>query len=194
MGAQPKPSGAEHVGGEAPVHETVRWISRSARATFRLGYWLGRQLEQGVTISLIGELGAGKTHLVQGLARGLGVPPEVPITSPTFSLINPYQGRTLELHHLDVYRLSSGEELELLGFRELLHASSVTVVEWANLFPEVMPPQRLEIRLLHRSERTRKIELTSYQGGGETLLQHLRNRIQDPTFPPEPEIRADSGA
>lgn len=193
MTVEPKPTSAGNSGGELSAHETLSWISRSARATFRLGYWLGRQLEQGLTISLIGELGAGKTHLVQGLARGLGVPPEVPITSPTFSLINPYQGHTLELHHLDVYRLSSGEELELLGFRELLHAGSVTVVEWANLFPEVMPPQRLEIRLLHRSARTRMIELTSYQGGGETLLQHLRNRIEDPTFPPEPESRTVSG-
>lgn len=177
----------------ALVTDEVVWISRSARATYRMGHWLGTQLEQGLLIALLGELGAGKTHWVQGLARGLGVPLDVPITSPTFSLLNPYRGRLLELNHLDVYRLSSGEELELLGFRDLLHPGAVTVVEWANLFPEVLPAQRLELELLHRSERTRSLRFTSLDGGGAALLKHLREAMRDPTFPPEPEGRQRLG-
>lgn len=159
------------------AQEIWQWISRSSRETFLLGHWLGRHLDDGLVIGLCGPLGAGKTHLVQGLARGLGVPEHEPVTSPTFSLINPYEAR-LPLYHLDVYRLGSPDELELLGFRDLLGPASVTVVEWADLFPEVLPADRLMIQLAHRSPRTRQMSLSAGGPRSWKLLENLQKAQQ----------------
>lgn len=170
------------------MHETAAlpgwtWKSRSSSQTFGLGVLLGRSLSQGLVIGLDGPLGAGKTQLVQGLAQGLGVPPEVPITSPTFSLVNPYDAR-LPLYHLDVYRLGSADELELLGFRDLLGPDSVTVVEWAGLFPEVLPKDRLMIELTYSSPRTRQIGITALGERSLAVLERLRNAQKEWPFPP----------
>lgn len=166
-------SGAGGMTPETLPTETWQWISRSARQTFELGFLLGQCVEQGGVIGLQGELGAGKTHFVQGIARGLGVPATVHITSPTYSLVNPYDAR-LPLYHLDVYRLGSADELEMLGFRDMLGNDAVTVVEWSNLFPEVLPEERLEIQIAHRSLRTRAFALNARGQRWCEVVRHLR--------------------
>ncbi|MDA3901960.1 MAG: tRNA (adenosine(37)-N6)-threonylcarbamoyltransferase complex ATPase subunit type 1 TsaE [Desulfuromusa sp.] len=97
--------------------------------TLKLGEKLGRLLQQPTLVLLRGDLGAGKTVFARGVARGLGVDPIIPITSPTFTLMNHYQAR-LDLYHFDLYRLSEPDELIELGFDDYAYGSGVALVEW----------------------------------------------------------------
>ncbi len=114
----------------------------SAAETGGLGSILGGLLQAGDVITLNGELGSGKTCFAAGVAKGLGIIERV--TSPTFNLINEYDGK-LPLYHLDVYRLASPEELEDLGFEEYFYGSGITMVEWAELVEQYLPAERLDI-------------------------------------------------
>lgn len=113
--------------------------------TKHLGHLLGKMAQPGDMFCLNGDLGAGKTHLSQGIATGLGV--EEHVTSPTFTLINEYQGR-LPLYHMDVYRLGGAEDMEDLGYEEYFYGDGVSLVEWANVVAEVLPTERLDIEIL----------------------------------------------
>ena len=110
----------------------TRWeyLSNSPDATRALGQSLAALLEDGMVVALSGDLGAGKTCFAQGVARGLGVPASIPVTSPTFALMNRYAGRLL-LHHFDLYRLDDPEALMEMGLDEELGAHGVALVEWA---------------------------------------------------------------
>jgi tRNA threonylcarbamoyladenosine biosynthesis protein TsaE len=105
-------------------------ISSSPADTEALGETWGRSAASGLVIGLCGELGAGKTQLVKGLARGLGVTERV--HSPTFALVNVYSGGRLALYHLDLYRLETAEQIERAGLDALLDLSGVIAIEWAN--------------------------------------------------------------
>jgi tRNA threonylcarbamoyladenosine biosynthesis protein TsaE len=139
------PPGATSGLDEAAVE--VRRDTRSARATFALGVKLGRALEPGDTVALVGELGAGKTQLVRGICRGAGVP-DAEVASPTFAIVAAYRGR-LPVHHADLYRLGDEDELYATGFSELVGGDGALLVEWADRFPAALPRARLEIRLEH---------------------------------------------
>ncbi len=108
----------------------VSYISHSPAETEALGEEWGRSAQIGLVIGLCGDLGAGKTQLVKGLARGLGTPSGV--HSPTFSLVNVYPGGRLTLFHLDVYRLDSPAQITAAGLEEYLRPEGVTVIEWAD--------------------------------------------------------------
>jgi tRNA threonylcarbamoyladenosine biosynthesis protein TsaE len=108
----------------------VSYISHSPAETEALGEEWGRSAQSGLVIGLCGDLGAGKTQLVKGLARGLGTPSGV--HSPTFSLVNVYPGGRLTLFHLDVYRLDSPAQITSAGLEEYLRPEGVTVIEWAD--------------------------------------------------------------
>lgn len=116
----------------------------SPEETAVLGEKLAAHLKAGDLVCLNGDLGAGKTRFAQGLARGLGV--AGPVTSPTFTLINEYQGR-LPLYHMDVYRLGDPLELEDLGYEEYFYGGGVTLVEWGELVEELLPEERLDLRI-----------------------------------------------
>lgn len=118
--------------------------------TFRLAATLGHYLKGGELIALEGELGAGKTQFVKGLAYGLGA--AEPVTSPTFTLIHLYQGR-LPLAHFDVYRLPNPEALEELGYDEFFYGAGVTAVEWSDLIGSYLPGQYLQV-MIHREFQT----------------------------------------
>jgi tRNA threonylcarbamoyladenosine biosynthesis protein TsaE len=105
------------------------FISHSPAETEALGERFGRAAKHGLVIALSGELGAGKTQLVKGLARGLGITTRV--RSPTFTLVNEYGGGRRRLFHLDLYRLESREQIRAAGLEEFLQPDGVTVVEWA---------------------------------------------------------------
>lgn len=107
---------------------------------------LGGRLEAGDVLALVGELGAGKTVFVKGLARGLGVPDGVEVTSPTFVLVSEYRGR-LTLYHVDAYRLEGAADFEALGADEMLFGEGVCAIEWADRVRESLPPDRLEVTL-----------------------------------------------
>ena len=111
----------------------------------------------GVVIGLNGTLGSGKTRFAQGLGEGLGIDPDN-ITSPTFTLCVPYQGR-LPLLHLDVYRIRNPEEIDELGLDEWIENGSVLVIEWYHRFANFLPPLDIEINFDLQSDDSRRIQL-----------------------------------
>lgn len=119
-----------------------------SKATESLGQLIGCKVQEGDVICLTGDLGAGKTLLAQGVATALGVAAE-DVTSPTFTIMNVYEGRKMEIRHFDLYRLNCPEELEDIGFSEYCGGEGVTLIEWAELFPEQLPEEYLQITLLH---------------------------------------------
>lgn len=134
-------------------------ITRSPEETRALGEEIGRKLREGDVVALIGELGAGKTCLTQGLGWGLGVDPKLYLTSPSFTLIKEYRGR-LRVYHIDLYRLNSIEEVYELGFEEYFYGSGVTIVEWADRIETLLPPEHVRIEIGIVSENERNIKLT----------------------------------
>lgn len=119
-------------------------------ATEAFGRLLGRHLADGDVLCLSGDLGAGKTLLSRGIATSLGVEPEA-VTSPTFAIMNVYEGKELEVRHFDLYRLNRPEELEDIGFGEYAGGEGVTLIEWAELFSEQLPEEYLQVVLRHES-------------------------------------------
>ena len=115
-------------------------------ATEALGKLLGRHAADGDVFCLTGDLGAGKTLLSRGVAEALGVSSE-DVTSPTFAIMNVYQGTELEVRHFDLYRLNRPGELEDIGFDEYAGGDGVTLIEWAELFSEQLPEEYLQITL-----------------------------------------------
>lgn len=113
-------------------------------ATQKLGRLLAAQCQGGDLIALQGPLGAGKTCLVGGIARGLGIAES--ITSPSFALLNQYRGR-LSLYHVDLYRLHDAAELSELGLWEAAESGGLLVIEWLDRFPDAVPDDRLRVRL-----------------------------------------------
>ncbi len=124
------------------------FISHSAADTQTLGETWGREATPGLLLALSGDLGAGKTQLVKGLARGLNVPGRV--QSPTFSLVNVYEGGRLTLFHLDLYRLETRAQIVGAGLEDYLNPEGVAVVEWAERwFGTGTPPAGLRCRRVH---------------------------------------------
>jgi len=111
------------------------YISHSPEETQALGEDWGAQAQNGMIFGFSGDLGTGKTQLVKGLARGLGI--SAPVQSPTFALVHVYSGGRLTLYHLDVYRLDKPEQISSAGLEEYLDPNGVTVVEWAERWPDI---------------------------------------------------------
>lgn len=132
-------------------------------ATEALGERLGEALEPGDFVGLMGELGAGKTSLVRGIARGAGVPRRAQVSSPTFALVNTYEGGRLVIMHADLYRVSDAEELYDAGFYDLVGNDAALLVEWVDRVPQLPPESWLEVRLTHLEEG-RKVEFVAHGG------------------------------
>jgi tRNA threonylcarbamoyladenosine biosynthesis protein TsaE len=128
-------------------------ISRSPADTFAFGMKTAADLRRGDVLALCGDLGAGKTHFVKGLAAGLGIATEA--TSPTFTLIHEYLGGRLPLYHIDLYRLEEPEEALNIGLDEYLDGNGVTAIEWADKFEALIPAhaKRFVFRVLQGEER-----------------------------------------
>lgn len=131
-------------------------ITRRPEETARLGSILAELLQPGDFVALVGDLGSGKTHFVKGIAAGLGADPTVPVTSPTFTILNEYPGR-LVLHHFDLYRLSGLLDVIDLGFEEIFHGDGVSAVEWSERLEEGLPAERLDVLLERKGEESREI-------------------------------------
>lgn len=154
---------------DAPEPERT-WISRSPEATESLGEAIGRAAFPGLVVALDGELGAGKTCFVRGLARGLDV--AGPVSSPTYALMHSHAGR-LALHHLDAWM--EGRERAFLadGGAEWLAGDAVAAVEWAGRVAAALPPDRLEIVIEHAAPDVRRIRARAL-GRGETARRAAR--------------------
>jgi len=127
------------------------FISHSPAETESLGETWGRAAQRGWVIALSGELGAGKTQLVKGVARGLGIAARV--HSPTFTLVNEYHGGRLRLWHLDLYRLETREQILSAGLDEFLSPNGVTVIEWAERMEDGKKHVRVKIEITGETER-----------------------------------------
>ncbi|MFH1034030.1 MAG: tRNA (adenosine(37)-N6)-threonylcarbamoyltransferase complex ATPase subunit type 1 TsaE [Pseudomonadota bacterium] len=138
--------------------------------TQALGRALGGLLEAGDVVLLMGELGAGKTSLAKGLARGLGVDEAYVITSPTFTLLNIYPGR-LEFYHADLYRLDPAQALDLELVDEA--AGAVLAVEWPERAPQAWPDTAIRVELAHQGEQQRRAAVSGPAG----LIQRLRAMV-----------------
>ena len=130
-------------------------VTNSAAETRALGEKLASRLKAGDVVALEGELGAGKSELARGIARGLGVTETV--TSPSFTILNVYESGRCPLYHFDWYRLESEEELYELGMDEYLGGDGIAVVEWAERCPEAVPENVLRIRLEVTGGESRRI-------------------------------------
>ena len=139
-----------------PLDALLPATTASPEATLALGEALAAHLGPGDVVALYGDLGAGKTHLVKGLARGLGADADE-VTSPTFTLVQTYEGRA-PLIHLDLYRLEREAELDALGLDELLGTDAVAAVEWPERAEAWLPPATLRLRLTHAPDGTRRVE------------------------------------
>ena len=147
----------------------------SRRKTEWVGYTIGRLLRGGEVLALIGELGAGKTALVRGIAAGLGIPATV-VSSPTFTLVHQYRAR-VPLIHIDFYRLRSSDEAESIGLTDCFYDHVVTAIEWADRFPALLPEDRLVMRLTHRTTTTRRIEFQAFGSQSCSLLTELNTAL-----------------
>jgi len=119
-------------------------VTRSAEETRELGRHLGGCLLAGGFVALTGDLGSGKTVLVQGIAEGLGCTGDV--SSPSFVIVNQYRGR-VPIYHVDLYRVTDPRSLEDLGYREFFYGDGVALVEWADRVPDLLPADRLDVSL-----------------------------------------------
>ena len=119
--------------------------SRSEAETFLIGVQLGQEAKAGDVYTLIGDLGVGKTVFTKGIGAGLGIVED--INSPTFTIIQEYEEGRIPLYHFDVYRIGDVEEMFELGFEDYFYGKGLTLIEWANLIEEILPPKRKEITI-----------------------------------------------
>ncbi len=146
--------------------------SRSADETIDIGYRLGRGLRPGDVVALYGDLGAGKTVLVKGIARAFGIS-ERDVTSASFTMVTRY-GSTPPLTHIDLYRIERAEELEEIGIAEEMGGDGVTVIEWAEKASGYLPEDCKSVRLTAKGEGTREIVVEGFD-------EEDRDHIQDGT-------------
>ena len=125
--------------------------TNSPEETFRVGKELGEKAYAGQVFTLTGDLGVGKTVFTQGLAKGLGI--EEPVNSPTFTIVQEYDGGGLPFYHFDVYRIGDVEEMEEVGFDDYVMGEGVSLIEWADLISEILPEKRTEILIEKDLER-----------------------------------------
>lgn len=135
-----------------------RYRTASEEETIALGAELARQWPLPAVVVLTGNLGAGKTTLVKGIAEGLGVTGRDEVSSPTFPLIHEYGDRG-QLAHVDLYRLETVEEVESLGLEEIMARAGLTVLEWAERFPSILPRERIEVVIESHADDSRTIEV-----------------------------------
>lgn len=153
--------------------------THSAEQTRMLGRCLGRHLQKGLVIRLEGDLGSGKTCLVQGLASGLEVPADYDVTSPTYTLVHDYEGR-IPLVHVDLYRLRDSRDAESIGLWDLLDSGAVVAVEWAErIEADLWPEPNLQVCLMARDASSRRITLNGCGLGLDNLIKEVAAAFPD---------------
>ncbi|MGE5677612.1 MAG: tRNA (adenosine(37)-N6)-threonylcarbamoyltransferase complex ATPase subunit type 1 TsaE [Pseudomonadota bacterium] len=155
----------------------LKYLTQSTEETSKIGEQLGKLVGIGNIICLSGDLGAGKTAFTKGIAKGLGVADYV--TSPTYTIINEYEGR-LPLYHFDVYRLNDVEEMYELGYEEYFFGDGVVVLEWADIVKEIIPKERLWITILNsKGDDTREIIMEATGEAYDKILKGM-GQNEDP--------------
>lgn len=148
-------------------------VTTSPRQSQNLGRNLGKLVQGGEIIGLVGELGAGKTCFVRGFAQGIEVAADAWVRSPTFTLINEYSGR-LPVYHIDLYRVGKQEELESLNLREYLYGDGVSLIEWFEFLPAHEVDEYLELRIAHSGGNKREMSFVAHGERYERLLEDFK--------------------
>lgn len=133
------------------------------RETYELGYEYGKKATPGQVFTLIGDLGVGKTVFTKGLAAGLDI--KEPVSSPTFTIVQVYEEGRLPFYHFDVYRIGDVEEMDEIGYEDYIYGEGVSLIEWANLIPEILPEHYTQIRIEKDVEKGfdyRRISICEY--------------------------------
>jgi tRNA threonylcarbamoyladenosine biosynthesis protein TsaE len=159
------------------LEKHLQITSRSVAETRKLGQMLGAQINAPIRIALTGDLGSGKTALVQGLAKGLGVSEQYYITSPTFTLVNEYPGRH-PLFHVDLYRIEHLSELGEIDLEEILESDAVIAVEWAEKLPRDMLCDHLQLQFKLIDDDTRRIDIVAYGQQAGNLIKALQKQSE----------------
>lgn len=149
-------------------------ITKSAEETMKLGKDIARHLVPGDVVTLIGELGSGKTTLTKGIAQGMGVKNALYVNSPSFVLIREHKGK-FRLYHVDLYRLDSIPEVKSLGIEEYLYSDGITVIEWAQKLKNLLPREHLRVEFKIMDNNRRRINL---KGFGKRY-ENISNRCLD---------------
>jgi tRNA threonylcarbamoyladenosine biosynthesis protein TsaE len=158
------------------LQQNLTHTTHSISETLAFGEKLGRLLKGGELICLEGELGTGKTCLVQGIAMGMGIVSGA-VSSPTFTLHHEYQGK-ISLHHLDLYRIEQPEEIERLGLLDLLDDhGGVVIIEWADKAREFIPDNLLKIRIRWEGENSRRFEMQAIGLHHRSLLKQIESGL-----------------
>jgi tRNA threonylcarbamoyladenosine biosynthesis protein TsaE len=152
---------------------TIDLVSHSSLHTERLGERLAAHAEPGTVVALWGELGAGKTVLARGIAIGLGIDEES-VTSPTFIILREHLGGRLPMYHLDLYRLDASQ-LGSTGWEEAIDAGGVTVIEWPDRAGDLLPPDRVDVRLEHVAETKRTVTIEPTGPRSRRIVDALRD-------------------
>jgi tRNA threonylcarbamoyladenosine biosynthesis protein TsaE len=155
----------------------VVFQTKNAAETIRIGRDIGGLLRPGDVVALVGELGAGKTQFIKGLAEGAGVGKSTYVSSPSFTLINEYPGR-VPFYHVDLFRLELEKEAEELGLEDYFQGGGITAVEWADKIPSLLPKEMLLIHIAYTGKNTRSLEIA---GKGKRYL-NLVDQIQSSEF------------
>ncbi|MGP1419658.1 MAG: tRNA (adenosine(37)-N6)-threonylcarbamoyltransferase complex ATPase subunit type 1 TsaE [Sphaerochaetaceae bacterium] len=139
-----------------PESKPAQCICRTAEEMEKLGFRLGQKAETGMIVSLRGSLGAGKTVLAKGVARALGITEA--IVSPTFTLVQEYDGR-IPMYHMDLYRISGAEEFEMMGGEEMLYTNGIVLVEWSEKIADMLPSSTIFIDIRINPDQSRVVEI-----------------------------------
>jgi tRNA threonylcarbamoyladenosine biosynthesis protein TsaE len=153
--------------------------STSAAETRAIGSALGRVAPPTLVVGLQGDLGAGKTTFVRGVAEGAGVIDPRLVTSPTFILVQEYVGR-LPIYHFDTYRLPDSNAFEELGAHEYFADDGLCLVEWSDRFVSLLPADRLDVSFTHLGDATRRIRIDALGARAEEILNRWRSAIDQP--------------
>ncbi len=138
------------------TEQTIR--TESPEGTQALGEKLGSTLKAGDVVALIGDLGTGKTCLTQGIARGAGIAQNEVVSSPSYILINEYDGK-IPIYHIDLYRLETFDEIAELGLGEYINSDGICIIEWAERMAEDLPDTCIKIHITWENENTRFIKI-----------------------------------
>jgi tRNA threonylcarbamoyladenosine biosynthesis protein TsaE len=153
----------------------VTFVTISDQETIRLGRRLGGVLSKGDVVGLAGELGSGKTWFAKGLALGLGISSNMVVTSPSFTLVNEYEGEC-PFYHMDLYRLDSLSDVQSIGLEEYLNDESIAAIEWADRWPEILPEGTVTVKLAIIDDHRREI---TFSGQHPRALEIIRRFEQD---------------
>ena len=142
----------------------MRYTSYSPDETEKIAYEFSSRLKPGDVVCMYGELGAGKTAFVRGIARGLGI--EDHITSPTFTIVNEYFGK-MPLYHFDVYRIADADEMYEIGYEEYIDGNGVSVIEWPQLITDILPQSYYSVKIDRNYEAGENSRIITIERAGK---------------------------